>query len=120
MLLADRSLHAGGLSRQGQAGVLVFQWQGKRKEMGVGSALTVTLGEARERARAVRAALETGKNPIDERRAERASKEMHTFGAIAVLLGCGPVLLRLSMGIRRRVPDALVQVNGSTSLRRVR
>jgi hypothetical protein len=63
--------------------VFVFQWHGKRKEMGLGSALTVSLGEARERARAARAALEVGKNPIDERRSERASKEMHTFGAVA-------------------------------------
>jgi integrase len=63
--------------------VFVFQWHGKRREMGLGSALTVSLGEARERARIARAAIEAGKNPIDERRAERASKDLHTFGAIA-------------------------------------
>src|SRR4051794_17932035 len=63
--------------------VLVFRWHGKRREMGLGSALTVSLGEARERARAARTALETGKNPIDQRRAERASKDMHTFGSVA-------------------------------------
>ncbi len=63
--------------------VFVFQWHGKRREMGLGSALMVRLGEARERARAARAALQAGKNPIDQRRAERASKDMHTFAAIA-------------------------------------
>jgi integrase len=63
--------------------VFIFQWHGKRREMGLGSALSVSLGEARERARAARAALEAGKNPIDQRRAERASKDMHTFGSIA-------------------------------------
>jgi hypothetical protein len=63
--------------------VFVFRWHGKRREMGLGSALTVSLGEARERARAARVAIESGKNPIDERRAERASKDLHTFGAIA-------------------------------------
>ena len=63
--------------------VFVFQWHGKRREMGLGSALKVPLSEARERARAARATLEAGKNPIDQRRAERASKDMHTFGSVA-------------------------------------
>jgi integrase len=63
--------------------IFIFQWHGKRKEMGLGSALAVSLGEARDRARGARAALEAGKNPIDERRADRASKDLHTFGAIA-------------------------------------
>jgi hypothetical protein len=63
--------------------VFVFRWHGKRREMGLGSVLKVSLGEARERTRAAREALEAGKNPIDLRRTERASKDMHTFGSVA-------------------------------------
>ena len=79
-----RALYARGLPRQEQELGVGFPvaWQAA----GNGawdSALTVSLGEARERARAARAALEVGKNPIDQRRAERASRNMHTFGSVA-------------------------------------
>jgi integrase len=60
--------------------VFVFQWHGKRKEMGLGSAGVVGLAEAREAALAARRAVAAGTNPIDMRRVERCGA---TFGDVA-------------------------------------
>lgn len=62
---------------------LIFRWHGRRKELGLGSILTVSLSDARERAKEARQAILNGENPIDKRRREQASKGLHTFGAFA-------------------------------------
>lgn len=63
----------------------IFRWQGKLREMGLGSATpgrvqTIGLATARARAQAAREALEKGLNPIEVKRAEAA---IPTFGEIA-------------------------------------
>lgn len=64
---------------------LIFQWQGKRKEMGLGNLTGTSLAEAREAAGDYRKILNSGENPIEVRRAERAAKNntSHTFGSFA-------------------------------------
>lgn len=81
-------LHAdgGGLYLQiGPTGAkswsFVFQWRGKRKQMGLGPILTTTLGEARQEADAARRAVAKGVNPIDARRLARVGG--NTFGDVA-------------------------------------
>ena len=60
--------------------VLRFTWRGQAKEMGLGSASSVPLSSAREKAaRAVRA-LEAGQNPIAER---KRTGGIPTFGEMA-------------------------------------
>jgi hypothetical protein len=48
--------------------VLRFTWRGRAKEMGLGSALSVPLSSAREKAAIAVRALEAGQNPIAERK----------------------------------------------------
>lgn len=60
--------------------VFVFQWHGKRKEMGLGSVATVPLVEARDAALDARRAVAAGTNPIEARKIERGGT---TFGDIA-------------------------------------
>ena len=81
-------LHAdgGGLYLQiGPTGAkswsFVFQWRGKRRQMGLGSILTTTLGEARQEADLARRAVAKGVNPIDDRRLARVGG--NTFGDVA-------------------------------------
>lgn len=61
----------------------VFRYSRNKRprEMGLGSALTVTLQEAREKAHQQRRLLANGKDPIDERK--RAQDALPTFGACA-------------------------------------
>lgn len=67
--------------------VFLFQHNGKQREMGLGRADTgeVTLAEARERAIEARRLLSQGIDPIDARKAARASASAAsvTFGAFA-------------------------------------
>ena len=76
-----------GASRQW---VYVFQWQGSRKEMGLGSLADVELGEAREAAMAARKLVRGDKNPIEVRREARAAiarpTSVPTFGEAAEAL----------------------------------
>jgi len=73
----------------GKRWVFVFRWDGKRKEMGLGSARDIPLARARELAAQARAMLAEGRNPIGVRNAEReAAAEpepdpIPTFGAFA-------------------------------------
>ena len=64
--------------------VFVFRWRqpgqpgpGRLREMGLGSATTVSLAKARELAGRARSVLADGRNPLDEKQARRA---IPTFG----------------------------------------
>jgi len=62
----------------------VFQYGGKRKEMGLGTVEDVDLKEAREARDAARKHLVAGRNPIEVRRLEAAARaEVPEFGAYA-------------------------------------
>src|SRR6476660_4413173 len=60
--------------------VLRFTWRRKAKEMGLGSALSVPLADARERATSARRKIALGLNPIVER---KRSGGVPTFGEVA-------------------------------------
>lgn len=62
--------------------VLVFQWRGKRAEMGLGPLADVSLAEARDERDRARKMVRAGKNPVIERRAARsaAAATSQTFG----------------------------------------
>ena len=60
--------------------VLRFLWQGKAREMGLGSFPEVTLAEAREKALAGRRLARSGIDPIAERKRD---KRVPTFGKLA-------------------------------------
>jgi integrase len=72
--------------------VLRFTWRGNAKEMGLGSAGSVTLADAREKAASARRKIGKGLNPIDERRRDGG---IPTFGDMA-----DDVRASLSMGFR--------------------
>ena len=65
--------------------LFVFQHQGKRKEMGLGSLSKVSLADAREAAEASRKLVGRGLNPIEERERQRdgAERPTQTFGEFA-------------------------------------
>jgi hypothetical protein len=64
---------------------LRYQRNGRERWLGLGPLHTVTLKDARERARAARLQLLDGMDPIDVRRAERAkATQVVTFKAAAV------------------------------------
>lgn len=60
--------------------VLVFQWRGKRKEMGLGGVALITLASARDAALEARKLVARGINPIEAR---KAPGEVPTFGEVA-------------------------------------
>jgi integrase len=60
--------------------VLRFTWRGRAKEMGLGSAMSVPLAEAREKAASARRKIAQGLNPIDERKRDGG---IPTFGKMA-------------------------------------
>lgn len=60
----------------------VFQWLGKRKELGLGSASVVTLAEARDARDRARKLVSQGINPIEEKR-KAAPPKPKTFGEFA-------------------------------------
>lgn len=60
--------------------MLRFTWRGRAKEMGLGSAVSVPLADAREKAALARRQIAQGLNPIDERRRD---KGIPTFGEMA-------------------------------------
>ena len=60
--------------------VLRFTWRGRAKEMGLGSAASVPLADAREKAASARRKMAQGLNPIDER---KRTGGVPTFGEMA-------------------------------------
>jgi integrase len=60
--------------------VLRFTWRGRAKEMGLGSAASVPLIDAREKAASARRKIAQGLNPIDE---QKRNGGIPTFGAMA-------------------------------------
>jgi integrase len=60
--------------------ILRFTWRGKAKEMGLGSATTVSLSDARERAASAQRKVSRGINPIDDRKRDNG---IPTFGEMA-------------------------------------
>ena len=60
--------------------VLRFTWRGRAKEMGLGSAVSVPLADAREKAASARRKIAQGLNPIDER---KRTGGVPTFGEMA-------------------------------------
>jgi integrase len=60
--------------------ILRFTWRGRAKEMGLGSASSVPLVDAREKAAAARRKIAQGLNPIDERKRDNG---IPTFGEMA-------------------------------------
>jgi predicted Rdx family selenoprotein len=60
--------------------VLRFTWRGGAKEMGLGSATTVSLGDAREKATSARRKIVQGLNPIEDRKRDGG---IPTFGEMA-------------------------------------
>jgi integrase len=60
--------------------VLRFTWRGRAKEMGLGSAMSVPLADAREKAASARRKIAQGLNPIDERKRDGG---IPTFGEMA-------------------------------------
>jgi hypothetical protein len=60
--------------------VLRFTWRGRAKEMGLGSAASVPLADAREKAVEARHKIARGLNPIDERKRDGG---IPTFGQMA-------------------------------------
>jgi integrase len=60
--------------------VLRFTWRGKPKEMGLGSAATVSLADARDKAATARRGISQGINPIEARKRDSG---IPTFGEVA-------------------------------------
>ncbi len=61
--------------------LFIYQWQGKRKETGLGSLAAVGLADAREKARRARELVEDGIDPAAKALAEAGNE--HTFGQAA-------------------------------------
>lgn len=61
--------------------VYIFQWRGRRREMGLGSLHSVSLAHARQTAAEARQAVAANKNPIEQR--EAARRVLPNFGQFA-------------------------------------
>lgn len=72
--VTEHGYHADGLGlylvvdKHGKRWSFVFQWRGKRREMGLGPVYDVKLADARDERTKARKLIRDGKNPIDERR----------------------------------------------------
>lgn len=65
----------------GRRWVFLFRWRGKLREMGLGSARSITLARARERAAEARARVAEGVNPITAKKASQAVPEFGEFAS---------------------------------------
>ena len=64
----------------------IYRFNGKQREMGLGSVLAVSLADARAIAGSYRGLLARGTDPIDARRAEQSKEVGRTFGEVATQL----------------------------------
>jgi integrase len=69
-------------SANNKSWVLRYERDGKERMLGLGPAHTVTLKEARERARAARLLLLDGIDPIEQRKAQRAARALEAAKAM--------------------------------------
>lgn len=88
--VSEPGLHADGdglylsVSKSGaKSWRFIFQWHGKRKEMGLGKLSAVSLADARQAANQARAMVAQDLDPIAVREAERAKNSNQTFGQFA-------------------------------------
>lgn len=63
--------------------IFLYDHRGRRREMGLGAALSVTLAEARRKAEVARRLVADGIDPLAKRRAEEADARIPTFGEMA-------------------------------------
>ena len=64
--------------------VFLFRWHDRLREMGLGSAVTVSLADARDLADQCRRKLRAGRSPLEAREADRREQQaMRTFGEVA-------------------------------------
>lgn len=63
--------------------IFLYDCRGRRREMGIGSASTVSLAEARRKAEAVRRLVADGIDPLAQRKAEEAEARIPIFGEMA-------------------------------------
>src|SRR5690606_30901176 len=66
----------------GRSWILRYQVDGKRRDMGLGGYPDVTLSQAKEKARAARALLSEGIDPIENTRAKRSRLKAEQSSAI--------------------------------------
>src|SRR5690606_15862647 len=62
---------------------MVYIRQGRRRELGLGSAATVSLADARRKAEAIRRQLADGIDPLDAKREAERDRQTPTFGQFA-------------------------------------
>jgi hypothetical protein len=74
------SLYLSVSTNGGRRWVFMYRWEGKIREMGLGSARTVTLAKAREKAAEARLLLAEGRDPLT---VKETQKTIPTFGEVA-------------------------------------
>lgn len=72
-----------GIERPARRWVLRIYVQQRRRDIGLGGYPDISLARAREIARDMRAAAKEGRDPVEERRAQRAERTIPTFKAAA-------------------------------------
>lgn len=89
-----------GKEKIGRSWLFKFTLNGRAREMGLGSAGTFSLSEAREAARRARQLLHQRLDPIEVRNAERAAKAVETIKAISFRECCRAYLEKRRVGWR--------------------
>lgn len=89
--IREPGLHADGnnlylnvTSTGSRSWTLIYNFRGKRRELGLGSARVVTLADARKRAMEAAQMRQQGVDPKLEWAAARAPEKVHTFGDVAL------------------------------------
>ena len=86
-LIVDAARENGSPRKPARRWAFIFRWDGKLKEMGLGSLNAISLARARELAGQYRTVLAENRNPIEVRRAEERKRVAgRTFGEVATEL----------------------------------
>ena len=86
-LVVDAARENGSPRKPARRWAFIFRWDGKLKEMGLGSLNAISLARARELAGQYRTVLAENRNPIEVRRAEERKRVAgRTFGEVATEL----------------------------------